>query len=169
LTARAGKEFLEEDSDGEDELDDEHGESGRRMTTKVTDPRLPSISEVEEHCKTHLPYRNWCRHCVLGRGKEIPHKKSRTTSGIPEVSFDFCFLGKESEPGQTLPILCVRERSTRMTMASAVPSKSTGTFIAQRSGAYLKEIGCLLGEMIHKSYQEPAILTLVKEVGKILP
>ena len=29
--------------------------------------------EVEQHELTHLPFRNWCRHCVRAKGKESPH------------------------------------------------------------------------------------------------
>ena len=31
---------------------------------KLLDPKLPTRQEVEEHCLTHLPYRNWCSSCV---------------------------------------------------------------------------------------------------------
>jgi hypothetical protein len=61
-------------SDSEDE--DVEGEAGCRLTKKMPDPRRPSSDQVEEHNKTHLPFRNWCRHCVLGRGKEMAHYRS---------------------------------------------------------------------------------------------
>ena len=32
------------------------------------DPKEPTKVEREEHEKTHLPFRSWCRHCVRGRG-----------------------------------------------------------------------------------------------------
>ena len=87
--------------------------------------------------------------------------------GLRETHFDFCFLGHEKEPGQTLPILVVRERLTRMTLASAVPSKSTGTFIARRVLTFFRETGCEHGDLIVRSDQEPAILAIVSEVGRI--
>ena len=37
---------------------------------------LPSVAEVEQHELTHLPFRNWCRHCVGAKGKESPHHVS---------------------------------------------------------------------------------------------
>ena len=37
---------------------------------------LPSDAEVELHEPTHLPTRNWCRHCVRATGKESPHHKA---------------------------------------------------------------------------------------------
>ena len=38
--------------------------------------------------------------------------------------FDFMQMGKENEPGRTLAILVVKERRTRMLMATVVPSKT---------------------------------------------
>ena len=40
-------------------------EGGGRMRS-LGDPRLPSKKEVEEHYLAHVPYRNWCPHCVMG-------------------------------------------------------------------------------------------------------
>ena len=39
-------------------------------------PRAPSKREREEHEATHLPFRDWCRHCVRGRGRNNPHRSS---------------------------------------------------------------------------------------------
>ena len=55
----------------EEEIDEK---PGFRSTIKMADPKKPSKEEVEEHWKTHLPYRNWCEVCVRGRGKEDAHK-----------------------------------------------------------------------------------------------
>jgi hypothetical protein len=152
--------------DGGEDLD-EHEETGTRRTIKMTDPCRPNNEEVQEHEKTHLPYRNWCRHCVSGRGREMAHKKSSGTHELPELHFDFCFLGREGEPHQTLSVLVVREGLTKMTMSSAVPSKSTGTFIAKRVVSFMREIGLEHVDVIAKSDQEPAINALLLEVGRV--
>ena len=31
-------------------------------------PELPSAKAVEEHRHLHVPYRDWCKFCVMGRG-----------------------------------------------------------------------------------------------------
>ena len=49
-----------------------------------------------------------------------------------EVHFDFAFLGKEDEPGKLTPMSVIRERMTRMTMATTMPTKLAGTFITSR-------------------------------------
>ena len=55
------------------------GEEGARWR-RIGDPRLPTEKEVEEHNLTHVPYRNWCPHCVRGLGKDLDHRKSLDAS-----------------------------------------------------------------------------------------
>jgi hypothetical protein len=65
------------------DVDGEDLEAGARQTAKMADPCRPGTEEVNEHEKTHLPYRSWCRHCVLGRGREMPHQKTRNKHELP--------------------------------------------------------------------------------------
>ena len=62
----------------------EEAEAGgeERKVVKVLDPRQPSEEERRTHNLTHLPYRNWCEHCVKGRGREADHKQLKSQ---PEV------------------------------------------------------------------------------------
>ena len=50
-------------------------------------PVLPSEAEVEQHELTHLPFRNWCRHCVRAKGKESPRHES--SPGVLKFTTDF--------------------------------------------------------------------------------
>ena len=54
-------------------MEDEETQAGTRTTAKIRDPMLPTQDEIDEHMKVHLPYRNWCCHCVQGRGKAADH------------------------------------------------------------------------------------------------
>ena len=72
-----------------DEADfEQEAESGSRATVRLQDPSMPTKAEREEHEKKHLPYRSRCRHCVRGRGKELPHKSKQDDSNGIEMSFD---------------------------------------------------------------------------------
>ena len=75
------RKFFEDDEEekGEEPAGDHEGSERReehfeqdggdcRAMKKMVNPRLPSREEVEIHEMTHLPYRNWCPHCVKGRG-----------------------------------------------------------------------------------------------------
>ena len=76
---------------------------GVRNPRKMLDPKLPPQREVEEHCLTHLPYRNWCSHCVQGKGKAAPHfRKGSREDGLTEVYFDYCFMSTSGQPIVTI-------------------------------------------------------------------
>ena len=138
-----------------------------RQTKRMADPQLPFAAEIEAHNLTHLPYRCWCRHCVRGRGKEMPHTRSIKPNGeVPEFHFDFCFPGDE-EPGKYITILVGRMRHTRMTLAAMVPTKSTGEFIAKRVIAYLRECGLHQSKIIVKCDQEPAIMSILDKIREL--
>ena len=54
--------------EGEANHEDEIGEDVEPMR-KAPSPYLPSAAEIEEHRKTHIPYRSWCKHCIDGRAR----------------------------------------------------------------------------------------------------
>ena len=131
----------------------------------MLDPMLPSQSEVQQHCLTHMPYRNWCPHCVRGRGKEINHRCERGTEeqNLPEYHMDYCFPGDEG--GQKLTILVVVERHSKTKKAVVVPSKgSTGRYSVRMVVDLIEECGDKDRTVIVKSDQEPAIKFLVDDV-----
>ena len=140
-------------------------EVGGRMRN-IGDPRLPSQKEVADHYLTHVPYRNWCPHCVRGRGKDLDHRKGLDEDRcLREFSFDYCFPGDEK--GVKITVLVGRERVTGMTMASVVPVKGTlGQFAAMKVLDFIKECGAAEAEVILKADQEPAIEALMADVVK---
>ena len=155
------------DEDGEDEVPQRVGKGeGVGRMRDVGDPRLPSRKEVEEHYLTHVPYRNWCPHCVRGRGKDLDHRKAvEGNRRMREFSFDYCFPGDEK--GARITVLVGRERVTGMTMASVVPAKGTsGQFAAMKVLDFIKECGAAETEKILKTDQEPAIEALMADVVK---
>ncbi len=58
---------------------------------RAVDPGKPTDNQIEEHRMAHLPYRSWCRWCVLGRGRGLQHR-ARAGSLIPIVGIDYFFL-----------------------------------------------------------------------------
>ena len=70
------------------------GANEEREMRRLVDPRLPTEEEKKIHDLTHIPYRNWCPHCVRGRGKDLDHRKGvEEERGLSEFSFDYCFPG----------------------------------------------------------------------------
>ena len=59
---------------------------------KFPDPRMPSPEEVAAHRIDHLPYRSWCKWCIMGRALGEQHKSREEISIIPVIGVDYFFL-----------------------------------------------------------------------------
>ena len=141
-------------------------EAGRRMPMRKADPKEPTEEERRIHEFTHLPFRNWCRHCVRGRGKEEPCRKSDADPRVPEIHMDFMFMGEEGG-GRTLAFLVARQRGTKAVMCSVAPRKSSGEWLAARVLAFMREFGCELEAVTIKTDNEPAMVALVDALGRL--
>ncbi len=58
---------------------------------EARDPGRPTLRQIMEHRVTHLPYRLWCKWCVLGRGRGFQHRKSYGSS-IAIIGLDYFFV-----------------------------------------------------------------------------
>ena len=106
----------EEEESGEEE------EEGRAVKM-ARSPGCPTEEMRKEHAPTHLPFRSWCRECVEGRLDNPPHRAvAKDERGVPEVSMDYAFLGKEGEP-KTLTTIGVKDRDSRIIMADVMQTK----------------------------------------------
>jgi len=79
---------LEEEE--EVEIQDEEADQDAEPLRIARDPKLPFQEDVESHRCSHIPFREWCRHCVLGRGRGDPHLRAAGSS-IPIVGPDYFF------------------------------------------------------------------------------
>ena len=59
--------------EGEVHVEDESEEEDSAELKHAKDIVSPSRDAVEQHRVTHLPYRSWCKQCVMGRGIGKPH------------------------------------------------------------------------------------------------
>ena len=153
----------DEEETEEDEKDEEYGV---RKTVKKLDPKEPSKEEREEHEKTHMPFRNWCRHCVRGRGKEEACREGKRGHDMAELHLDFMFMGDEGED-RTLAVLVAKERSRGMVMSTVAPKKSSGQWLGKRVMAFMKEAGCEVEAVVVKTDNEPALAKVVEEIGRL--
>ena len=64
----------------------------------------------------------------------MPHRARIGDDGdrLMKLNVDFVFLGPRGTAGETIPVLVIREQKTRLTLWSAVPSTTTGEFVARR-------------------------------------
>ena len=102
----------------------------------------------------------------MARGKDLDHRAdAREERGLSEYSFDYCFPGDEF--GCRLTTLVGKERQTGCVMATAIPTKgSTGRFSIDKVLEFVEEVGDSSAQIIIKSDQEPAIVSLAEDIVK---
>ena len=90
-------------SDGEgDRIEDEGEFAAQDWRVRAGPGNKPTRREREEHEATHMPFRDWCAYCMMGRGRTHHHiakQKSEDESRRPIIAMDY-FLhenGAQSE------------------------------------------------------------------------
>ena len=121
---------------------------------------MPSQEEVEKHNLTHLPYRSWCKHCVMGKSKGQHHCKSSKKRSVPVVSIDYMFMsdnqGEGEEKGMT--IIVQKDRTFGIITSTVVPQKGVCSYPVDRVSKGLQLLGHK--RLIFKSDGEPALVAL---------
>ena len=101
--------------------------SGRMKAVKVlldtpgagnVQPATPE--EVKRHNVSHLPFRSWCRHCGVGRGKNAAHAQleAEKLHTYLAIGHDYGFLGKD-DARAAMPMLV--SKSSRSTLRPSAP------------------------------------------------
>ena len=78
----------------EDEIEGQRVSEGIEIKVKKN-PMLPSEKQVEEHyASNHVPYRSWCKVCVLGKGVNSAHFRTdkEEEQAVSTVSIDYAFI-----------------------------------------------------------------------------
>ena len=93
-----------EDEEGKEwTAEDYKGRAEEEVQASVTRraPKGPTQEEREKHEATHLPFREWCPHCIRGRGRNKPHKKKadgeEEEHRVSRISMDPFFMSQEEE------------------------------------------------------------------------
>ena len=97
----------------------------------LRDPGEPTLAETQEHNLTHAAFRSWCPHCVRGRARHAPHRRTeRDADSVPVISFDYGFLGSDPTATEAIqeaagfsPILVMHDEISGSIFAHAVPHK----------------------------------------------
>lgn len=87
---------------------------------KLAEP--PHEKTQQKHMLTHLPFAEWCQHCVAHRSRQDRHVRdgSVKAGGIPTVSFDFAYTkavgpGGDVQNTDTVIALIMVDSSTNYT------------------------------------------------------
>ena len=135
----------EEDDGDEINIKDDIEEEAEDVKM-APDPGQPSDKQVELHRRSHIPYRCWCKWCVLGRGRGIPHRR-KSDPMIAIIGLDYFFItgsgvktrdelkefeaspeGKQKldearRRGEVVKCIVIRCAKTKAIMAHVVPCK----------------------------------------------
>ena len=90
-----------------------------------------------ESTATSLPFRWWCKQCIMGRGMGTHHTTTGSESLVLIIGLDYCFIAKERlrrrdelaaelkarAHGQLVECLVVRCFDSKSTFAHVVPQK----------------------------------------------
>ena len=129
-------------------------------------PGEPSESERRLHELTHLPYRDWCEHCVKSKGRQSHAVKKNDRQ--PVIQIDFSFLSTENDlPKRT--ILNATDVQTGYAMAIVLPAKGSIEKYAVaelRLRRFVFEIGRTFG--IVQYDKENSLKVIVKDLGKTI-
>ena len=107
----------EEEKSGEDkdEVNIEHSDEVEPMRMSP-DPGQPTSKQVEDHRKSHLPYRLWCKYCVMGRGMNDAHRKKgkgvkteEKETAVPRMSLDYFYLSEKDEEERENPLIVMND------------------------------------------------------------
>ena len=132
----------------------------------------PTVAEREEHERTLIPYRSWCRHCVAARASNLAHRGRKFATEVEvdkdmkQASYDYCLM--RHQPGtESATILVSKDRATRMVSAHVVYLKmAVIDWVIQQCARDLERLGHY-GQVTLKSDQEPAIIDVLREVANL--
>ncbi|CAE8633525.1 unnamed protein product, partial [Polarella glacialis] len=120
-------------------------------------PASPSAEERGRHELTHMPFRTWCRACVVGRGHTAPHRRVPRPRAGAAVQMDHAFPGG-------FRVLALAEAETGYGAATAICAKgSADTYAVAFGNRFLDEIG--YPEVAILTDPEPAVIDLARAIA----
>ena len=70
----------------EEIMDDKEKQSEESRAVRVGQKQTvtPTLAEWEEHERSHIPCRSWCRHCVAARASNAAHRGRKFTRSVED-------------------------------------------------------------------------------------
>merc|ERR1712194_683041 len=124
-------------------------------------PDEPSDKEVAEHALTHLPFRDWCRHCITGKAPDWPHRRVvRDPDEVPMIQVDFYFMNKKGDSDIVTLLNCVDCVSGAV--CTCVCGKGPEVYVIEMVVNFLSFLG--RAEIILRHDGKVAIKSLVRAI-----
>ncbi len=176
-----------EDTGGEGEVNIEDGDEDVEPLKIAPSPGQPTPEQVELHrTKGHIPYRSWCKWCVMARGVGQPHLRAGE-SALPIVGIDYFFVttggvkkrdeleipedaavDEARKEGKLLKCVLVRCWTSKNIFAHVIPCKGADEelFTAKLVAADIEWLGHT--KLALKADNEAAVKALAKQVVQII-
>ena len=162
----------------EEERDSGQQEEAREVKAPGI-PMTPSRAEVLQHRLKHHPYRDWCPHCVRGKGREDRHSRSTQKEeylGVPKMASDYFYIGQrrplgrqerqeveeEAERDGQTPVLVIKDTRSKAIFAHACPCKGVHKAVVGKVIEDLNTLG--YKRVLVRTDGEPALLNLWQKV-----
>ena len=134
----------------------------------------PTQREREEHEATHVPFRDWCAHCMMGRGRTHHHvakQKSEDQSRRPIIAMDHFFMRMVCSPSvqaiseESITCIALKEDRHQNIMSSVALKKGVEEpWTIERLAKFIDLLG--YREITLKSDTEPAIIAFRNRVAE---
>ncbi len=176
---------VEEDAGEEITIEEERSDEVERLKV-APDPGQPTLKQLELHRITHIPFRTWCKWCVMARARGAQHSASGECT-IAIIGMDYFFITRggikkrseleypEDEPGnaameaareggEIIKCIVIRCSKSKVIFAHVVLCKGVDEddFVANTVVEDLAWFGYT--SMIIKADNEAALQALVRRV-----
>ena len=106
-------------------------EMARGPKTYTTPPE-PTGQELDDHMATHIPYRSWCKWCIMGRKPNLKHERSQSVDrNVPLLVGDYCFV-KDVRDDELVTLYVGRLYPSRSVVAIPVSQKGACEYGSNR-------------------------------------
>ena len=170
-----GEEHDDTSDDERDRIEDEGEFAAPDWRVRAGPRNKPSQREREEHEATHMPFRDWCVHCRMERGRTHHHiakQKSGDQSRRPIIAMDYFFMKMESAPNvhgiseESITCVAVKEDRHQNIMSSVALKKGVEEpWAVERVVQFIDLLG--YREITLKSDTEPAIIAFRNRVAAL--
>ena len=122
-------------------------------------PRTPHPDIVARHNLTHLPYANWCPHCLAARRANNPHFQKDETfrRSNPLLVMDYCFIRNINDE-DLVTCLVGKLYPYNKFFGCVVDVKGPDPYAVARLSDFIREAG--LTKFVYKCDQESSVRAL---------
>ena len=120
----------------------------------------PTDNEIARHNLTHLPYRSWCRWCVMSRKPNPKHLRSHFAKrDVPLLVGDYAFV-RSSTDQDLLTLFIGRIYPTRELVIIPCEQKGDDPYAVNRLANFIRNSG--VRKLVYMADQESALATLMR-------